>query len=548
MANGTGSNLGFEERLWSAADKLRGTMDASEYKHVVLGLIFLKYINDTFIEFFQKLQNTEYADPEDRDEYTAENVFWLPKEARWEQIQTKAKSPEIGVIVDDAMKAIEEENPRLRGILAKDYARPSLDKIRLGQLIDLISTIGLGDAESRSQDILGRVYEYFLGKFASSEGKGGGEFYTPQCIVRLLVEMLEPYNGRVYDPCCGSGGMFVQAKRFVKAHAGNGNGNSQPQKGLTKIKRDISIYGQESNFTTWRLCQMNLAIRGIEGHIEYGDSFTNDKHPDLRADYLLANPPFNMEDWGFSQVENDPRWRYGKPPQAGARKQKDGSVTNVDGGNANYAWIQHFIHHLNPLGMAGFVMANGSMSTSTTSELEIRTNIIESDLVDCMIALPGQLFYTTQIPVCLWFLSKTKAANPELGFRDRRRETLFIDARKMGVLYDRVHRELTDDEIGQITRTYHAWRSDDVHKGNHKDYPYQDLPGFCKSASLEEIRSNNYVLTPGRYVGIEEEEDDGIPFEEKMEQLAATLSEQMKTSYELDERIRKNLKELGYEI
>ena len=542
MANGTGSNLGFEERLWTAADKLRGTMDASEYKHVVLGLIFLKYINDTFIEFFQKLQNTEYADPEDRDEYTAENIFWLPKEARWEQIQTKAKSPEIGVIVDDAMKAIEEENPRLRGILAKDYARPSLDKIRLGQLIDLISTIGLGDAESRSQDILGRVYEYFLGKFASSEGKGGGEFYTPQCVVRLLVEMIEPYNGRVYDPCCGSGGMFVQAKRFVKAHAGNGNGNNQPQKSLTKIKRDISIYGQESNFTTWRLCQMNLAIRGIEGHIEYGDSFTNDKHPDLRADYLLANPPFNMEDWGFSQVEKDPRWRYGTPPQAGARKQKDGSVVNVDGGNANYAWIQHFIHHISPLGVAGFVMANGSMSTSTINELEIRTNIIEADLVDCMIALPGQLFYTTQIPVCLWFLSKTKTTNPELGTRDRRGETLFIDARKLGVLTDRVHRELTGEEIGRITNTYHAWRGEAVGE------PYEDIPGFCKSATLEEIHKNNYVLTPGRYVGIEEEEDDGIPFEEKMEQLTATLSEQMKQSQLLDDLIKNKLMDMGYEL
>jgi type I restriction enzyme M protein len=295
---------------------------------------------------------------------------------------------------------------------------------------------------------------------------------------------------------------------------------------------------------------MNLAIRGIEGHIEYGDSFTNDKHPDLRADYLLANPPFNMEDWGFSQVENDPRWRYGKPPQAGARKQKDGSVVNVDGGNANYAWIQHFIHHLNPLGMAGFVMANGSMSTSTTSELEIRTNIITSDLVDCMIALPGQLFYTTQIPVCLWFLSKSKSANPELGFRNRQGETLFIDARKMGILIDRVHRELTEEDIKQITNTYHAWRGEpgDAKRGNHKEYPYQDIPGFCKSASLEEIRANNYVLTPGRYVGIEDEEDDGIPFEEKMEQLTVKLSKQIKESHELDERIRGNLKELGYDI
>ncbi|MDX9851875.1 MAG: class I SAM-dependent DNA methyltransferase [Anaerolineaceae bacterium] len=541
MANGSGSNLGFEERLWTAADKLRGTMDASEYKHVVLGLIFLKYINDTFIEFFNKLQNEEYADPEDRDEYTAENIFWLPKAARWEQIQNNARSTEIGVFIDDAMKAIEEENPRLRGILAKDYARPSLDKIRLGQLIDLISTIGLGDAESRAQDILGRVYEYFLGKFASSEGKGGGEFYTPQCIVRLLVEMLEPFTGRVYDPCCGSGGMFVQAKRFVQAHSGNGNGNGQTPKSLTKIKRDISIYGQESNYTTWRLCQMNLAIRGIEGHIEYGDSFTNDKHPDLRADYLLANPPFNMEDWGFSQVENDPRWRYGKPPQAGARKQKDGSVVNVDGGNANYAWIQHFIQHLNPLGMAGFVMANGSMSTSTTSELVIRTNIIEADLVDCMIALPGQLFYTTPIPVCLWFISKSKAANPEIGTRGRQGETLFIDARKLGVLTDRVHRELTAEEIERITATYHAWRGEAVGE------PYEDISGYCKSASLDEIRLNNYVLTPGRYVGIEDEEDDGIPFEEKMELLSEELLYLLNESNNLDKKIIENLKILGYD-
>ena len=402
MANGTGSNLGFEERLWTAADKLRGTMDASEYKHVVLGLIFLKYISDTFEEVHQRLQQEEYADPEDRDEYAAENVFWVPKDARWEKLKTNAKSPEIGILIDNAMKAIEEDNPRLKGVLSKDYARPSLDKTRVGQLIDLISTIGLGDAESRSKDILGRVYEYFPGKFASSEGKGGGEFYTPQGVVRLLVEMLEPFHGRVYDPCCGSGGMFVQARRFVEAHSngnGNGNGSSQP-----KIKRDISIYGQESNYTTWRLCLMNLAIRGIDGDIAWGDTFADDKHQDLRADYLLANPPFNMEDWGYSNVQDDVRWKYGTPPQAGARKQKDGSTINVDGGNANYAWIQHFIHHLAPDGMAGFVMANGSMSTSTTSELEIRKNIIEADLVDCMIALPGQLFYTTQIPVCLWFL------------------------------------------------------------------------------------------------------------------------------------------------
>jgi type I restriction enzyme M protein len=542
MANGTGSNLGFEERLWTAADKLRGAMDASEYKHVVLGLIFLKYINDTFIEYFHKLQQEEYADPEDRDEYAAENIFWLPKEARWEELQAKAKSPEIGVFIDNAMKAIEDENPRLKGILSKDYARPSLDKMRVGQLIDLISTIGLGDADSRAKDVLGRVYEYFLGKFASSEGKGGGEFYTPQGVVRILVEMLEPYTGRVYDPCCGSGGMFVSAKKFVEAHAGNGNGNGNSTNGLNRIKRDISIYGQESNYTTWRLCQMNLAIRGIDGHIEYGNTFTDDKHPDLRADYLLANPPFNMEDWGFSQVENDVRWRYGTPPQAGARKQKDGSTVNVDGGNANYAWIQHFIHHLSPNGMAGFVMANGSMSTSTTSELAIRQSIIENDLVDCMIALPGQLFYTTQIPVCLWFLSKNKKANPELGFRNRQGETLFIDARKMGELKDRVHRELTDDEITLITRTYHAWR------GEEKDGNYEDIAGFCKSASLEEVQNNGYVLTPGRYVGIEDEDDDGIPFEEKMEKLTTMLSEQLMMSNLLDNSIQTNLKELGYDL
>jgi len=532
MANGTGSNLGFEERLWTAADKLRGTMDASEYKHVVLGLIFLKYISDTFEEFYNRIKQQEFADPEDRDEYLAENVFWVPVKARWTHLMSKAKDPEIGIIIDDAMTAIETENPRLKGVLPKDYARPALDKFRLGQLIDLISTIGLGDEESRSQDILGRVYEYFLGKFAASEGKGGGEFYTPQCVVRLLVEMLEPFTGRIYDPCCGSGGMFVQAKKFVQAHAsGNGNGG--------KAKADISIYGQESNYTTWKLCQMNLAIRGIDSDIQWGDTFLDDKHKDLRCDFLLANPPFNMEDWGFSQVENDARWRFGTPPQAGARKQSDGSTINVDGGNANYAWIQHFIHHLAPNGLAGFVMANGSMSTSTGAELAIRRSIIEADLVDCMIAMPGQLFYTTQIPVCLWFLARDKKNS---GFRDRRGETLFIDARKMGALTDRTHRELTEEDIAAITRTYHAWR------GEAKDGAYEDVAGFCYSATAEKIEKNNFVLTPGRYVGIEEEEDDGIPFEEKMEKLSAKLGEQMRQSTDLDEHIKVNLQELGYEL
>lgn len=535
MALGNGSNLGFEERLWTAADKLRGTMDASEYKHVVLGLIFLKYISDTFEEFHTHLKAQEYADPEDRDEYTAENVFWVPRDARWPHLMSKAKDPKIGIIIDDAMTAIETENPRLKSVLPKDYARPALDKFRLGQLIDLISTIGLGDAESRSKDILGRVYEYFLGKFAASEGKGGGEFYTPQCIVRLLVEMLEPFTGRVYDPCCGSGGMFVQAKKFVQAHAsGNGNGGN--------AHADISIYGQESNYTTWKLCQMNLAIRGIDGDIRWGDTFLDDKHKDLRCDFLLANPPFNMEDWGFSQVENDVRWRFGTPPQAGARKQNDGSTINVDGGNANYAWIQHFIHHLAPAGLAGFVMANGSMSTSTNDELAIRKGMIEADLVDCMVALPGQLFYTTQIPVCLWFLTRSKAADPQKGFRARPGETLFIDARKLGELTDRVHRELTEDDLAAITRTYHAWR------GEAKDGAYEDVAGFCKSAKLAEIEKNNFVLTPGRYVGIEEEEDDGVPFEEKMERLTAELGSQMRQSAELDEHIRSNLGELGYEL
>lgn len=535
MANGTGSNLGFEERLWNAADKLRGTMDASEYKHVVLGLIFLKYISDTFEEFYNRIKAMEYADPEDRDEYLAENVFWVPPTARWSHLMKNAKDPKIGIIIDEAMTTIEAENPRLKGVLPKDYARPAMDKFRLGQLIDLISTIGLGDAESRSKDILGRVYEYFLGKFAASEGKGGGEFYTPQCVVRLLVEMLEPYAGRVYDPCCGSGGMFVQAKKFVTAHAsGNGNGGA--------ARADISIYGQESNYTTWKLCQMNLAIRGIDGDIQWGDTFLDDKHKDLRCDFLLANPPFNMEDWGFSQVENDVRWRFGTPPQAGARKQSDGSTINVDGGNANYAWIQHFIHHLAPTGLAGFVMANGSMSTSTNDELAIRKGIIEADMVDCMVAMPGQLFYTTQIPVCLWFLTRSKGADAGRGFRARHGETLFIDARKMGDLTDRTHRELTEEDIAAITRIYHAWR------GEAKDGDYQDEAGFCYSAKLEEIEKNNFVLTPGRYVGIEDEEDDGIPFEEKMERLTAELGSQMKQSAELDERIVANLRDLGYEM
>jgi type I restriction enzyme M protein len=510
--NSNGGNLGFEEKLWAAADKLRGHMDASEYKHVVLGLIFLKYISDAFHEKYEELkalQKTEHTDPEDRDEYAASNIFWVPKEARWEILQAGAKQPTIGKLIDDAMVAIERENPKLKGVLPKDYSRPVLDKHRLGELIDLIGTIGFGDKESRSKDILGRVYEYFLGRFAAAEGKGGGEFYTPQCVVKLLVEMIEPYKGRVYDPCCGSGGMFVQSEEFVKAHGGRIG--------------DIAIYGQESNPTTWRLAMMNLAIRGIDANLggKNADSFHNDLHKDLRADFILANPPFNMSDWGGERLREDARWKYGIPPV----------------NNANYAWIQHFIHHLSPSGIAGFVMANGSMSTSTTAEFAIRKAIIEADLVDCMIALPGQLFYTTQIPVCLWFLVRNKKNGK---FIDRRGKTLFIDARKMGSLVDRIHKELSDEEIARIAETYHAWRGE---KGAGK---YEDIPGFCKSATIEDIRAHGYVLTPGRYVGAEAIEDEGEPFEEKMKRLVARLQEQFSESEKLEESIKNNLKELGF--
>ena len=538
MSHGNGANLGFEDKLWSAADKLRGTMDAAEYKHVVLGLIFLKYISDAFVEKHNALRDEPHADPEDRDEYAAANIFWVPAEARWATLQGKAKDPKIGQVIDEAMLAIERDNPSLKGVLPREYARPALDKSRLGELIDLIGTIGLGDKESRKKDILGRVYEYFLGKFAEKEGKGGGEFYTPQCVVKLLVEMLEPFKGRIYDPCCGSGGMFVQALRFVEAHA-NGNGNGS---GGTTGRRDIAVYGQEMNHTTWKLALMNMAIRGIDADIRWNEkgSFVQDAHKDLKADFILANPPFNDEDWGFSKVKDDVRWAYGLPPAGGPRKQKDGSSLYVDGGNANYAWIQHFIHHLSPQGVAGFVLANGSMSTNTTGEGDIRKAIIEADLVDCMIAMPGQLFYTTQIPVCLWFLTRSKKANAAQGFRGREGETLFIDARKMGNLIDRTHRELSEADIAEVARTYHTWR------GESKDGVYADIPGFCKAATLKDIRANQYVLTPGRYVGSETIEDDGIPFEEKMADLTAALYDQMRESVVLDAVIRKNLEYMGY--
>jgi len=532
-SNGNGANLGFEAKLWLAADKLRNNMDAAEYKHVVLGLIFLKYISDSFEEMHQRLlaEQDEGAEPEDADEYRAENVFWVPKEARWSHLQGKAKQPTIGKIVDDAMVAIERDNPRLKGVLPKDYARPALDKQRLGELIDLVGTIGLGDAENRSKDILGRVYEYFLSQFASAEGKKGGQFYTPRCVVRVLVELLAPYKGRVYDPCCGSGGMFVQSEKFVEAHGGRIG--------------DISIYGQESNSTTRRLAMMNLAIRGIEGDLgpEHADSFRRDLHPDLKADYVLANPPFNDSDW--IRNDEDARWKYGIPPQ----------------GNANYAWVQHFIHHVAPNGFAGFVLANGSMSSNQSGEGDIRRAMVEADLVDCMVALPGQLFYSTQIPVCLWFIARSKKSRSPSpsgrgaggeGFRDRRGETLFLDARKLGVMIDRVHRELTDEEIARLADTYHAWRGDRLPspargRGAGGEGKYKDIPGFCKSARIDEIRQHGHVLTPGRYVGAEEVEDDDEPFGEKMQRLVATLNDQFAESRKLEKAVRSNLEGLGYE-
>ncbi len=520
------ATIGYEAQLWQMADALRGSMDAAEYKHVVLGLIFLKYISDAFEELHAKLvaEQAQGADPEDPDEYRAENVFWVPPEARWEYLKAQARQSTIGRLVDDAMDGIERDNPALKGVLPKDYARPALDKQRLGQLIDLISNIKIGDEEARAKDVLGRVYEYFLSQFASAEGKKGGEFYTPRCVVKLLVEMLEPYRGRVYDPCCGSSGMFVQSVEFIRAHAsGNSNGGKTRALPAARLRQaaDISIYGQESNYTTWRLAKMNLAIRGIDGQIAHGDTFHNDHFPDLKADYILANPPFNVSDWGGERLREDKRWKYGVPPA----------------GNANFAWVQHIVHHLAPAGVAGFVLANGSMSSNQSGEGEIRKNLIEAGLVDCMVALPGQLFYSTQIPACLWFLARDRKDGK---FRDRRGEILFIDARKLGRMVDRTHRELTDQDIARIANTYHAWR------GEKEAGKYADVPGFCKSAPLDEVRKHGHVLTPGRYVGAEAKEDDGEPFEEKMKRLTATLREQQAEAAKLDAAIASNLKELGY--
>jgi type I restriction enzyme M protein len=501
------ATTGYEAELWSMADALRGSMDAAEYKHVVLGLIFLKYISDAFEEHYERLQKIDHADPEDPDEYRDENIFWVPREARWDHLQRQAPQSTIGQIVDNAMSAIEHDNPSLKDILPKEYSRPALDKQRLGQLINMISNIRVGDEDARSRDVLGRVYEYFLSRFASAEGKGGGEFYTPNSVVRLLVEMIEPFRGRVYDPCCGSSGMFVQSAEFIRSHAtGNGNGG--------RARADISIYGQESNHTTWRLAKMNLAIRGIDGQIAHGDSFHNDCHPDLKADYILANPPFNISDWGGERLRDDQRWKYGVPPA----------------GNANFAWVQHMAHHLAPKGVAGFVLANGSMSSNQSGEGEIRRNLIEAGLVDCMVAMPGQLFYSTQIPVCLWFLARNR--------RNRRDELLFIDARKLGRMSDRTHRELTDDDINHIAGTYHAWRD--------RSEEYEDVPGFCKSATLEEVAKHDHVLTPGRYVGAEPQPDDGEPFHDKMTRLAQQWREQQAEARSLDEEIAANLEMLGY--
>lgn len=504
-----GSTLGIEATLFAAADKLRGHLDAAEYKNVVLGLIFLKYISDAFEQLHSELlvQQSQGADPEDRDEYRAKNIFWVPKEARWSVLKANAKQPTIGKLIDDAMLAIERDNPSLTGMLPGNYGRSSLDKEKLGGLIDLISGINFVDEEARKQDILGRVYEYFLSQFASLEGKKGGEFYTPRSVVRVLVEMLQPFKGRVFDPCCGSGGMFVQSEKFLEAHGG-------------KIG-DIAVYGQESNPNTWKIAKMNLAIHGIEPDLgdEPADSFLRDKHPDLKADFVLANPPFNMSVWGGESLREDKRWKYGVPPV----------------GNANFAWVQHFIHHLSPTGMAGFVLANGSMSANTSNEGNIRKAIIEADLVDCMVALPGQLFYSTPIPVCLWFISRKKS-NPG--------KTLFIDARKLGVLADRVHRFLPGYDISKISDSYHAWNLTPIIKEKKILLNYEDIPGFCKSSTIEEIRDNGYILTPGRYVGSEETIEDSEPSEEKIRVLINELEEQFKESEKLTIQIRENFKQL----
>lgn len=506
-ANG---NLAFEASLFKAADKLRGSMEPSDYKHIALGLIFLRHISGAFEAKRQALLDEYPDEAEDPDAYLAENVFWVPPEARWSHLQANAKQPSIGRQIDEAMMAIEKVNPILKGVLPKDFGRPALSAVMLGELIDLISGIALGNQPNATSDLLGRVYEYFLGQFAGSEGKRGGEFYTPRSVVSTMVEMLEPFKGRIYDPCCGSGGMFVQSEKFVKTHGGR--------------LGDIAIYGQEMNYTTWRLCKMNLAVRGIDADIRWNTDGTFHKNelPDLRADFILANPPFNISDWGGDRLREDVRWKFGIPPA----------------GNANYAWLQHILHHLSPTGTAGVVLANGSMSSTQSGEGEMRRALIEGEVVDCMIALPGQLFYSTQIPACLWFLAKDKSNGLAKGkkLRDRRGEVLFIDARKLGVMADRTRKEFTDADVGQIAETYHAWR---LGEG------YADIPGFCKSASLEDIRAHSHVLTPGRYVGAEAAEEDDEPFIDRFTALQEKLEGQFALADDLTATIRARLAGVG---
>jgi len=506
MTKSNSANIGFEETLRAAADKMRNNMDPAEYKHVILGLIFLKYISDSFEEHYDKIvSNTDSFDgeEEDRDAYLADNVFRVPKEWRRQHIMNNAKRPEIGTIIDDAMHTIEKENTSLKWVLPKNYARPALDKTKLGEIVDLISTVSMKKEENNGKDILGRVYEYFLWRFAGSEGKGGGEFYTPQCIVQLLVEMLEPYKGRVYDPACWSWGMFVQSEKFVESHGGS--------------LQDISIYGQESNPTTRKLCKMNMAIRWINANLgkHHADTFHDDLQKDLKADFVIANPPFNISDRGGERLMDDVRWKYGTPPK----------------GNANYAWIQHFIHHLSPTGTAGFVLANGSMSSNTSNEWVIRKNLIDAGLVDCIVALPSQLFYSTMIPACLWFVSRDRS--------DRRNKTLFIDARNMWEMVSRKNRELTADDIKLVSKTYQDWKQ---WKG------YEDELGFCKSAELKEIQKHDYVLTPGRYVGVVVDEDDDETFNDKMTKYTAQFKGQMEQEKVLDAKIKENLAKIGWEI
>ena len=514
----TKKTISFEESLWDSANKLRGSVESSEYKHIVLSLIFLKFISDKFAGHRQALiDNGQEAFIDTVPFYTQSNIFYLPEQARWNYIIKHSKQDDIALKIDTALHTIEKTNKSLAGALPDNYfSRLGLDGSKLAALLDTINNIDTlaSECHMSEEDLVGRVYEYFLGKFAASEGKGGGEYYTPKSVVALLAEMLEPFKGKIYDPCCGSGGMFVQSVKFVNSHDGN--------------QKDISIYGQEYTSTTYKLAKMNLAIRGISGNLGEvaGDTFFKDQHPDLKADYIMANPPFNQKQWrAANELTDDPRW---------------GGYTVPPTGNANYAWILHMLSKLSESGTAGFVLANGSMSSNTSGEGQIRKEIIDNDHVDCMIALPGQLFYTTQIPVCLWFLTKNKSADKTHGYRDRKGETLFIDARQMGTMASRIHKEFTNDDLAKIAATYHAWR------GEEKSGDYEDVAGYCKAASLAEIKANDYVLTPGRYVGAAAIEDDGIPFEEKMRELSETLYGQMKSADGLDQLIRKNLATLGY--